>query len=295
MNLLDILSTSLHYFCRKWIGPTNENSNFYCRVKRAKGSSKISKMDSYNLTFPLSSQIINIVVCKLVVYPQSTKEFLRTCWKYVSVCSRLGRTLLLLAFQRLPRENSQLGAGSTRTNDKINPRMALTSAFEPGPQWSEVSAVTTAKSILMVQPGLNWVYLPDHILAGNLKKSIKGSSINLPEAYLFEAHLKRGGGGLMETGGLFNLEKTLVSILHEELEYKVEKLMTSKWRLEVMAQPKIRINFQLVNKPSWVSPHEVLQPWFIYTVYQYFSEEYLAEGRGAFYLSSPEKGEGVAY
>ena len=94
----------------------------------------------------------------------------------------------------------------------------------------------------MVHPGLNWVYLPDHTLAGNLKKSIKGSSINPPEAYLFEAHLK--GGGLIETGGLFNLENTLVSILHEELEYKVEKLMTSKRRLEVM-QPKIRIKSEL--------------------------------------------------
>ena len=29
----------------------------------------------------------------------------------------------------------------------------------------------------------------------------------------------------METGGLFKLEKTLVSILHEQLEYKVEKLI----------------------------------------------------------------------
>ena len=36
------------------------------------------------------------------------------------------------------------------------------------------------------------------------------------------------------------MENTLVSILHEELEYEVEKLMTSKRRLEVM-QPKIRI------------------------------------------------------
>ena len=91
----------------------------------------------------------------------------------------------------------------------------------------------------MVHPGLNWVYRPDHILAGNLKKSIKGSSIDPPGAYLFEAHLKEGGS-LIETGGLFNLENTLVSILHEELEFEVEKLMTSKRRLEVM-QPKIRI------------------------------------------------------
>ena len=28
MHLLDILSTSPHYFCMKWIGATNENSNF---------------------------------------------------------------------------------------------------------------------------------------------------------------------------------------------------------------------------------------------------------------------------
>ena len=33
-NLLDILSTSPHYFCRKWIGATNENSNFDIRVLR---------------------------------------------------------------------------------------------------------------------------------------------------------------------------------------------------------------------------------------------------------------------
>ena len=38
------------------------------------------------------------------------------------------------------------------------------------------------------------------------------------------------GGGLVETkglfegGGLFDLEETMVSVLHKELEYKVEKL-----------------------------------------------------------------------
>ena len=49
-------------------------------------------------------------------------------------------------------------------------------------------------------------------------------------AYLFQAHL-RGGGGLnrdvgliWEAGGLFNLEKTMVSVLHRELEYGEEKL-----------------------------------------------------------------------
>ena len=33
-----------------------------------------------------------------------------------------------------------------------------------------------------------------------------------------------GGGGLIETGGLFNLEMTIVSVLHKEVEYKVEEL-----------------------------------------------------------------------
>ena len=37
----------------------------------------------------------------------------------------------------------------------------------------------------------------------------------------FQAHLR---GGLIETGGLFNLEKMMVRVLRKELEYKVEKL-----------------------------------------------------------------------
>ena len=36
MNLLDILSTSPHYFCRKWIGATNENSNLISGFKELK-------------------------------------------------------------------------------------------------------------------------------------------------------------------------------------------------------------------------------------------------------------------
>ena len=44
-----------------------------------------------------------------------------------------------------------------------------------------------------------------------------------------------GGGGLIEAGDLlemgdlFNLEKTMVSVLHKELEYKVEKLKYKKF------------------------------------------------------------------
>ena len=43
-----------------------------------------------------------------------------------------------------------------------------------------------------------------------------------------------GGGGLIEAGdlldmgGLFNLEKTMASVLHKELEQKVEKLKNKK-------------------------------------------------------------------
>ena len=38
-----------------------------------------------------------------------------------------------------------------------------------------------------------------------------------------------GGGGGGGGGGLFNLETTMVSVLHKELEYKVEKLKHKKF------------------------------------------------------------------
>ena len=69
-------------------------------------------------------------------------------------------------------------------------------------------------------------------------------------------------------GGLFNLAKALVSALHIELKYKVEKLKYKK--LEV-TKPRIKKipNFQLVNKPSRVfSSRRVLHSWWINTVYQ---------------------------
>ena len=64
--------------------------------------------------------------------------------------------------------------------------------------------------------------------------------------YTINPLLKGGGGlsfqthergGLIETGGLFNLAKKAVSVLHKELEYKVGKLKYKK--LEVM-QPRIK-------------------------------------------------------
>ena len=58
------------------------------------------------------------------------------------------------------------------------------------------------------------------------------------------------GGGLIQTGGaylwggesLFNYEKTMVSVLNTEIEYKVEKLKYKK--LEVM-QPRIKNKSEL--------------------------------------------------
>ena len=35
-------------------------------------------------------------------------------------------------------------------------------------------------------------------------------------------------GGLTETGGLFNLETTMLSVLHKDLENKVDKLRYKK-------------------------------------------------------------------
>ena len=51
-------------------------------------------------------------------------------------------------------------------------------------------------------------------------------SIKLPGAYLFQTHLR---GSLMKSGDLFNLAKTMVSVVHKELEYKVDKLENKKF------------------------------------------------------------------
>ena len=76
------------------------------------------------------------------------------------------------------------------------------------------------------------------------------SSIKLPggEAYLLKAYLRgwiNSDRGLIWEGGggLFNLEKTMVSVLHKELEYKVEQLKNKKVGGHAA-------NFQLVIKRS---------------------------------------------
>ena len=65
--------------------------------------------------------------------------------------------------------------------------------------------------------------------------SYRKSSIKLPGGFFFSSPLWGGGGlyrdgSLFERGGLFNLEQTMVSVLHKELEYKVEKLKYKKVR-----------------------------------------------------------------
>ena len=60
--------------------------------------------------------------------------------------------------------------------------------------------------------------------------------------FLFQTRL----GGLNRDGGaLFNLAKIVVSVLHKELEYKVEKLKYKK--LEIM-QPRIKNNSELLTR-----------------------------------------------
>ena len=55
------------------------------------------------------------------------------------------------------------------------------------------------------------------------------SSIKLPGGLIYYMPTWRGKGWvLIETRGLFNLEKTTVSVLHEQLECKVEKLKYKK-------------------------------------------------------------------
>ena len=64
-----------------------------------------------------------------------------------------------------------------------------------------------------------------------------GTTVNplLSPRGLFISSPFEGGGGLIETGGfferggLFNVETTMVSVLHKELEYKVEKVKYKKF------------------------------------------------------------------
>ena len=81
------------------------------------------------------------------------------------------------------------------------------------------------------------------VLAGNYCKS----SINPPPPgglFISGPFEGEGGWGLIETGGLFNSQMAIISVLHKELEYKVQS----------ESNPKL----QLVNKLFRISPHEIL-------------------------------------
>ena len=77
----------------------------------------------------------------------------------------------------------------------------------------------------------------------------KSSIKSFPGAYLFETHMrvglirdgglfKRWGGG--EGRGLLNLAKKVVSVLHKELEYQVEKFKYRKLEVMQVDQKQIR-------------------------------------------------------
>ena len=59
----------------------------------------------------------------------------------------------------------------------------------------------------------------------------RDSSIKPPVAYLLQPNLRAGGGGLI------NLAKSMVAVLHEKPKYEMEKLNYKK--LKVM-QPRIK-------------------------------------------------------
>ena len=114
--------------------------------------------------------------------------------------------------------------------------------------------------------GIRFFLCPVHVTcwSQHFSKNTVNPPLSPPGAYSFLTHLR---GDLIEMGGLFNLEKTMVSVLHKELEYKVEKLKYKKLARSCSRRTKTNLNFQLPNKPSQISPHEVSLSWLMNTVY----------------------------
>ena len=72
-------------------------------------------------------------------------------------------------------------------------------------------------------------------------------------AYLFQAHLREGRGKIIWEGELSNLENTMVSVLHEELKYKVEELKNKKvGGHEAENQNQIRTSSWYIKHPGSV-------------------------------------------
>ena len=97
--------------------------------------------------------------------------------------------------------------------------------------------------------------------------------------YYIQTHLR--------VGGLINLAKTIVSVPHKGLKYRLsgKSSRTRNWR-SCSWVSKTNPVFQLVNKPSQISPLEILQIWLINTVNHSLvnnnkGERKGGEGRGA--------------
>ena len=70
-----------------------------------------------------------------------------------------------------------------------------------------------------------------------LYEYLKSSIIYFKHIFFF-----LGGGGVIETVGLLNLAWTMVSVLHKELEYRVEKL---KYKMSEVIQLRIKNQSEL--------------------------------------------------
>ena len=60
--------------------------------------------------------------------------------------------IIMLSFEergKLEYPEKKLLGAKERTNHKLNPHMASTPGFEPGPQWWEATALTTATPLLL--------------------------------------------------------------------------------------------------------------------------------------------------
>ena len=73
--------------------------------------------------------------------------------------------------------------------------------------------------------------------------------------------------GLFERGSLFNLEMTMVSVLHKELEYKVETLKNKKGGGHVAEdQNQNRTSSWQINHPGSVHTKFYNHDWLIQSI-----------------------------
>ena len=100
-----------------------------------------------------------------------------------------------------------------------------------------------------------------------------------------------GGGVLNRDGGLFNLEKRMVSVLHKEPRIQSGEAQEQEGWRSCSRRSESNPNFQLVNKPSGISPHEVLQSWLINTVSHSLVENNRGRGEEG-KLNREERGRG---